>query len=172
MKDTIKYPYLPAGHGIEYVPAENEYMAAAKEFAASFSSDHQMPTGAVIVKDGEIIGRGANQVALTHPALVRLHKDYLCTRRLLHIPSGQKYWLCPGCASPNQHAESRAVRDALAHTSDTHGADLYLWGHWWCCEVCWRAMITAGIRDVYLLEGSEVLFDKNDPGNIIGRQFE
>jgi hypothetical protein len=33
-------------------------------------------------------------------------------------------------------------------------------------------MITAGIRDVYLLEGSEILFDKNDPGNIIGRQFE
>lgn len=50
--------------------------------------------------------------------------------------------------------------------------DLYLWGHWWFCEPCWNAMIEAGIRDVYLLENSEVLFNKAHPENIIGRQFE
>jgi hypothetical protein len=33
-------------------------------------------------------------------------------------------------------------------------------------------MIAAGIRDVYLMEGSERLFNKAHPDNVIGRQFE
>ncbi len=32
-------------------------------------------------------------------------------------------------------------------------------------------MIEAGIQNVYLLEGSERMFDKNHAENIIGRQF-
>lgn len=34
------------------------------------------------------------------------------------------------------------------------------------CEPYWNAMITAGISDVYLLEDSEVLFNKAHPANI------
>ena len=167
----ISYPYLPEERSIKYVLEDNEFIDAAKEFAAAFSSDRQMPTGSVIVKDGEIIGRGANQIALTNPKYIELHRKYLCVRKLLHVPSGQKYWLCPGCASPSEHSERRAIRDAHQAGADTKGADLYLWGHWWCCEPCWNAMIAAGIRDVYLLEGSEILFDKNNKENITGRQF-
>lgn len=33
-------------------------------------------------------------------------------------------------------------------------------------------MIDGGIKDVYLIEGSERMFDKNDGENIIGRQFD
>ena len=78
--------------------------------------------------------------------------------------------MCPGCAGPANHAESRvAVQVAKEGIRDF---DLYLWGHWWCCEDCWNAMIHAGVKDVYLLEGSDVLFNPNKVGNIIGRQFK
>jgi hypothetical protein len=38
--------------------------------------------------------------------------------------------------------------------------DLYLWGHWWCCKLCWDKMIEVGIKNVYLMEGVDKLFKK------------
>lgn len=160
---SIKYPYLPEGWTIRYVPADNEYMAAAKAFAAAESKDKVMPGAAVLVKDGRIIGRGANGSDY--------HEKHGCERIRQGIPTGQGYELCEGC-HPRNHSEPSAIADARARGEDTLGADLYLWGHWWFCEPCWTAMIAAGIRDVYLLEGSEILFNKAHPENIIGRQFE
>ena len=117
------------------------------------------PFGAVVVKDGRIIGAGANQAAIKNKYLAGWHKKYFCVRRWLKIKSGQKYWLCPGCARYRDHAERRAVKDGLArHSELVAGALLYLWGHWWCCEPCAAALAAAGIKDVYLLEGSDKLF--------------
>jgi deoxycytidylate deaminase len=138
-------------------------MAAAKAFAAAESKDKVMPGAAVLVKDGRIIGRGANGSDY--------HEKHGCERIRQGIPTGQGYELCEGC-HPRNHSEPSAIADARARGEDTLGADLYLWGHWWFCEPCWTAMIAAGIRDVYLLEGSEILFNKAHPENIIGRQFE
>jgi deoxycytidylate deaminase len=47
-----------------------------------------------------------------------------------------------------------------------------MWGHWWCCKPCWDNMIAAGIKNVYVIEGSEILFNKKDSSNIIGHQFD
>lgn len=152
------YPYLPEGRTILYVPAEDPFMQAAKAEAQEHSLDAVMPTGAVLVRDGEIVGRGANGSAY--------HTTHECERVKQNIPTGQGYELCEGC-HPKNHAERRAVEN----TRDPAGADLYLWGHWWACEPCWEAILSAGVRDVYLMEGSEVLFDKNNPGNIVGKQF-
>lgn len=137
-------------------------MQIAKAFAGEHSLDKEMPNTSVIVKNDEVIAIGANgsDYHLTHE----------CERVKQHIPSGQGYELCEGC-HPKNHGEQSAIHDAEAKGVDTHGADLYLWGHWWCCEPCWNAMIAAGIRQVYLLEGSEVLFNKSNPNNIVGRQF-
>jgi len=44
--------------------------------------------------------------------------------------------------------------------------DLYLWGHWWCCESCWNKMIEINIRNIYLLKDSEILFNTNNSKNI------
>ena len=170
--NTIKYPYLPEGRTLKYVDPNNQWMAAAKEFARINSTDRRQPTGAVIVKDGRIIASAANQVPLNHPMVAQFHKNYLCIRRLLKIPSGQKYWLCPGCAGSNHHAESRAARQTLSLGNEAVGADMYLWGHWWACEPCWNAAIKTGIRDLYVLEESATLFNPLLPGNIIGKQFE
>ncbi len=160
---NIKYPYLPDGRTILYVPEDNRYMKIVKEFARLNSLDKSIQTGSVVVKDGNIIGRGANGSTY--------HETHECGRVKQKIPTGQEYELCEGC-HPKNHSEPKAVANAKDTGHDTNGADLYLWGHWWCCEPCWNAMIGAGIKNVYLLEDSEILFNKENPNNIVGKQFE
>ena len=154
---NINYPYLPDGREIIQVGLENRYMSLAKVVCDSKSTDIAHPTGAVVVKDGEVIGEWANQSVLRNKKMLELHKSF-CIRRLLKIKTGTRYWLCPGCASHKYHAESGAVSDALRKGFDTKGADLYLYGHWWCCKPCWDTMIKNGIKNVFVLKDSETLF--------------
>ena len=160
---NIKYPYVPENRKYLYVPFSNEYMKLAYEFAKTNSLDKAMPNSSVLVKDGVVLGRGANGS--------KYHETHECERVKLNLPSGVGYELCEGC-HPKNHSERSAIADAREHGFDPSGADIYLWGHWWCCEPCWEVMIESGIQNVYLLEGSEILFNKNEPGNIVGRQFE
>jgi len=166
MSKEIKYPYLPQGRAYLYVPSDNPNMLAAKEAAHELSTDRSHPTGAVVVKDGKVIARAANTTALSHPTLINLHKKGLCVRKLFKIPTGQKYWLCPGCGDYDCHAETSAVRAAK---TDTTGADVYLWGHWWACAPCWNSMIQGGIRNLYLEVGSDVSYNRDDPKNVVGQ---
>lgn len=161
--NTISYPYLPPDRNFLYVPADHPYMEAAKACAREYSLDTVMPAGSVVVLDGRVLGLGANGSDY--------HKTRACERVRQGIPTGQRYDLCEGC-HPKNHSELRAVADALAKGHKLAGASLYMWGHWWACESCWNAIIAAGIADVYLVEGSEKLFNKKHSDNIIGRQFE
>lgn len=163
MNKNTSYPYLPEGRTILYVPDDNQYILEAKKIAKEQSLDKTMPGAAVIVKDGEIIGRGANGSDF--------HKNNECERVIQGVPSGQGYELCEGC-HPKNHSEPSAIKNAVDNGHNPAGADLYLWGHWWCCEPCWNSMIEVGIKNVYLIENSEKMFDKNHPENIVGRQFE
>lgn len=158
---AITYPYLPEGKTIEYVPADNEFMQVARSYACEHSLDKTIQTGSVVVKDGEVIGKGANGSDY--------HETNECERVKQNIPTGEGYELCEGC-HPKNHSEPRAIQNAKENGHDPDQADLYLWGHWWCCEPCWNAMIAGGIRQVYLVEGSEELFDKKHSNNIIGNQ--
>ena len=165
LKKKIKYeyPYLPEGRTISYVLETDRYMSLAKEYAEKYRSNLIQPGAAVVVRDGEVIGIGSIG---NNPA----HK-LGCVRVELNMPTGEGYELCDGC-NPMFHSEASAVRDMQTKNENGTNADLYLWGHWWCCKDCWDSMISAGIRDVYLLDGSEILFNKKDPGNIIGHQFD
>lgn len=166
---SANFPYLPEGRTIKFVPAHDRFMRAAEDACRELSTDRQHPTGAVLVRDGTVLARSANQSALRNPKLLELHRKGGCVRKLLKIPSGQKYWLCPGCASARNHSETLVIKTARRLGIDTLDADAYLWGHWWCCEPCWDAMIQNGVRDVYLLEGSDKLFNNKYPENIIGK---
>jgi len=163
MQNSIKYPYLPEGQEIKYVTADNQFIQAAYQFARENSLDKVMPGAVVIVKDGVIIGQGANGSTY--------HEDNTCERVVQGSKSGEGYELCEGC-HPKNHSEPSAIADAQSKGNDVAGADLYLWGHWWFCEPCWSAMIQAGIRDMYVIERSEIFFDKEHPDNIVGRQFD
>lgn len=163
MPQKIVYPYIPDGRTIIYVKPDNEYMRLAKEFARANSLDRAMPGAAVIVRDNKILGIGTNGS--------EYHKKHTCRRKELGCKTGEGYELCEGC-HPRNHSEPSAIRDAQKMENATRGSDLYLWGHWWCCKPCWDVMEEAGIRNVYLLADSEKLFDKERPGNIVGRQFD
>ena len=135
----------------------------------TLSTESKHPTGAVAVKDGKVIARAANQSRLRNHKLLALHRRY-CIRKMLHVPTGKRYWMCPGCASHHQHAESGLVSSARQVGVDLTGANVCLYGHWWCCKPCWDAMISVGIKDVYLLQGSEHLFNPQHMGNILGNR--
>lgn len=138
----------------------NSFMQEAQRMWREHSTERNHPTGAVVVTAGVVIGGSGNQAAIKNKTLQAWHKRGLCIRRMFKIPSGQKYWLCPGCAKHHHHAEQLAIRDAQKRGSDTTGADVYLYGHWWCCKPCWDAMIGAGIKDVYLVEGATEQFKR------------
>lgn len=159
---AIEYPYMPDAGEIVYVDLDNEFMQLAKEFARIESLDKVMPNTSVIVKSGEVLGIGANGS--------NYHETNGCERVRRNIPTGQGYDLCEGC-NPKNHGEAKAISNALERLSseDLQDAEIYLWGHWWCCESCWSTMLDKGISTVYLLESSEVLFNREESGNIIGR---
>lgn len=159
----VKYPYLPEGKQILYVNIDNKFMAMARDYAREHSLDKTMPGAAVIVKDGAVLGIGANGSDY--------HEKYPCKRVELGCKSGKGYELCEGC-HPKNHSEPAAINDATKRGNGINDADLYLWGHWWLCEPCWNAIIEAEINNVYLLDGSEKLFNKEDSDNIVGKQFE
>jgi deoxycytidylate deaminase len=138
-------PYLPTGKEILYVEPDHEFMLLAKNVAKQGSLDLLHPTGAVLVKNGKPIGAGANGSVF--------HTHLGCVRKLLRVPTGKSYFLCGGC-SPKNHAEQKAIKEAQSKKLSPKGADIYLWGHWWCCESCWQTMITAGIKNVYLPKGA------------------
>jgi len=142
------------------------------EVARDLSSDAMQSTGVVIVKHGEIVAKGANQSIIKNSRLQDIHRKGLCTRKFFKIKSGTKYWLCPGCSGFGSHAEARAIKDAERNNVDIREADLYLWGHWWCCKPCWDKMIEAGIKNVYLLEESEKLFNLSSASHVLGKQFK
>ncbi|MBI2096333.1 MAG: hypothetical protein HYT43_01720 [Candidatus Taylorbacteria bacterium] len=156
----ILYPYVAPGRIYLYVAGNNPFMGEAREFALFHSLDDFQKTGSLVVKDGAVLGRGANGNDY--------HRKHQCERVRLKIPTGERYDLCEGC-HPKNHSEPKAIAEAQSKGYGLAGADLYLWGHWWCCEPCWRAIIAAGIKNVYLLEGSERLFNKIHPDNILGK---
>jgi deoxycytidylate deaminase len=153
------FPYLPEGREIKYVLETDVFIKQAKKERVN-STDDSHPTGAVVVKEGLVIGKGANQSALKNKKFREFHAKYFCIRRFLKIPSGQKYWLCPGCASFRYHAESQAIKNALLKHNSLVNSDLYLYGHWWCCQPCWEKMIKAGIKNVFLVDGATEKFSR------------
>lgn len=159
--NSILYPYLPRGKWFYYVDLKNNNMRFARWCALEYSLDTLMPCASVIVKDRQTLGIGANGSAY--------HAEHGCQRVKLGMKTGEGYELCEGC-HPKSHSESKALDHALRRGCDLHNADLYLWGHWWCCQACWKRMISAGINKVFLLERSYILFNREHPENIIGKR--
>ncbi len=157
-----EYPYLPLGRVFKFVQADDPFISAARQLAYKFRGQLQQTSAAVIVRSENIIGIGS--IGQNY------HAEKGCERIKLQLPTGTGYDKCPGCHADN-HSEANAIRNALSFSNDIADCDLYLWGHWWCCQPCWEKMLTNGIRNVYLLEHAEVLFNKSHRDNIVGKQF-
>lgn len=161
-KPSWDIPYLPEGKEIFVVPVSDQFMAAAKRVRDTQSTDLSHSTGAVVVKDGVIIGEAANQAGFKHPFLIDLHRKGACVRKVLKVRSGTKYWLCPGCSTHQDHAESGAIKAAVAKVGidAVRGADVYLYGHYWACQPCWDNMIAGGVDRLFVVEDAFNLFGK------------
>ncbi|OGL92929.1 hypothetical protein A2239_04225 [Candidatus Uhrbacteria bacterium RIFOXYA2_FULL_40_9] len=147
------YPYLPEGRTFLFVPESHPFMQEAQRARAERAGDPIWPNGAVLVKDGKVIasaGNGYNRGS---------HLIHICPRIVHECPSGEGYDLC-GLHNNPGHAEQMVIDVAHEAGIETEGADLYMYGHWWCCQPCWDKMIEAGIRNVYLPEGADELFTR------------
>lgn len=125
----------------EYVDENNIFIQEAKKIAEKSGCIKQQ-TGGVIVKNGQIIASGSNAGI----------KVEVCPRDMLNLPTGVGYEHCKKDCEQFGHAEMSAVHDAKIKNIDIMGADFYLWGHWWCCENCWKTMINVGIKNVFLVK--------------------
>lgn len=148
----IKYPYLPAGRTFKFVPIDNPFMQAAKQAAETLAGDPIHPVGIVLVKDGKVVMNAGNGFCLG----AQVH---ICPRIVLECPSGTGYDLCSLHESPG-HSEPMLMKRALEAGIDPKGGDAYMYGHWWACEPCWKALIDHDVRDVYLVENAHELFTR------------
>ena len=150
---NIKYPYLPEGREIKYVPEGNVFMLEAKEAREELAGDPSYPVGSVLVKDGKVIARAGN-------GYNRGRQVHVCPRLVLESPTGTGYDLCDLHLHPG-HSEQMVIDEAVKAGYDPAGADLYLYGHWWACEPCWTKMIEAGIRDFYVVDDAHTRFHRD-----------
>ena len=127
---------LLAGH--ERISAER-FLDEAAAIAAR-SCCHRAQCGAVVVKDGEIAGRGWN----SPPGDTPLES---CRKDRLPLTFKSDRTCCV-------HAEQRAIHDALANHADPRGATLYFVrvvdggivrdGHLYC-TICSKEILDAGL---------------------------
>lgn len=148
-KKEIKYPYLPKGRKIRFVSERNFFIKEAKKICEKEGCIAH-PTGAVLVKNKKIIGKGSNAA----------RKIKTCPRILKKSKTGQHYYLCRKICFQEGHAEAMAIKNAKEKKEKIKGADLYLYGHWWCCKSCWNKMIDEKIKNVYLVKNAFDKFDK------------
>lgn len=63
---------------------------------------------------------------------------------------GEGYEKCQTICEQAGHAEIEALKLAGAAA---RGASAELWGHYWICEPCGRALLDAGVLDIAILRG-------------------
>lgn len=158
-------PETVSGVVYEYVPITDPHMRAAYDYAKSLYEikkwNKMTSPATALVKDGKVLVLG-NAGDEWH------QRNGTCKRVELALPAGVGYDQCPGC-HPDNHGEKTAVRKAQAAGIDLTGAEAYMYGHWWFCASCLRVLLDAGVKKFYMLENADVLFDRNDANNVIGK---
>ena len=149
-EETKRLPYLPKNRKIIYINADNRFIGEATKMLALGSGCAKQPTAAVIVKNGEIIGRGVNAGK----------KVDVCLRVIHNCPTGTGYEFCKTVCEQEGHCEVVAIHDALKKGNNPKGASIYLDGHWWVCKPCWDEIIKVGISRVFLRKDAMELYKK------------
>ncbi len=150
----IQYPYMPPDRHLKYVSVDHPFMIEAVKARAECAGDPLYPVGIVLVRDGQVVARAGNGFN-RGPGQV-----HICPRVVLECPSGTGYDLCMLHDAPG-HSEPMLVEEARRLGVETNGADAYMFGHWWACEPCWKALIDAGIRDLYVTDDAHERFSRD-----------
>ncbi len=136
-------------------PSWDEYFMLIAKLVSTRSTCNSRPTGAVLVKDRQILATGYNGSMPGAPhctdELMPDGSPY-CHRRALQIPDADKYNFCRA-----SHAEANAIAQAARHGVAIKGATLYVTLE--PCYVCIKLLATAQIARVYY----EIGYESKDP---------
>ncbi len=136
-------------------PSWDEYFMLIAKLVSTRSTCNSRPTGAVLVKERQILATGYNG---SMPGAPHCSDEVLpdgspyCHRRALQVPDADKYNFCRA-----SHAEANAIAQAARHGVAIKGATLYVTLE--PCYVCIKLLATAQISRIYY----EVGYDSKDP---------
>ena len=126
-------------------PSWDEYFMLIAKLVSTRSTCNSRPTGAVLVKDRQILATGYNGSMPGAPHCIdKLTDDGrpYCHRRALKVPDRDKYNYCLAT-----HAEANAIAQAARHGVAVKGASLYVTLE--PCYVCLKLLATAKIEKIY-----------------------
>jgi dCMP deaminase len=132
-------------------PSWDEYFMLIAKLVSTRSTCNSRPTGAVLVKDRQILATGYNGSMPGAPHCsdqVMPDGSPYCHRRALRIADVDKYNYCRA-----SHAEANAIAQAARHGVPIKGAALYVTLE--PCFVCLKLLATAQIVQVYYELGYE-----------------
>ncbi len=136
-------------------PSWDEYFMLIAKLVSTRSSCNSRPTGAVLVKDKQLLASGYNGSMPGAPHCIdQVMPDGspYCHRRVLKIADVDKYNYCRA-----SHAEANAIAQAARYGVAIKGASLYVTLQ--PCFVCLKLLATAQIERVYY----ELAYESQDP---------
>lgn len=119
-------------------PSWDTYFMALAKLAASRSTCLSRPTGAVIVKDKQILSTGYNG---SMPGVAHCSDEGQCYRRSIAAADDGKYDFCRSI-----HAEANAIALAAREGVSVRGATIYM--TLFPCYVCTKLMVRSGIKEI------------------------
>ncbi len=126
-------------------PSWNEYFLLIAKLVSTRSTCNSRPTGAVLVKDRQILATGYNGSMPGAPHCTDQTMpdgSPYCHRRALQVADVDKYNYCRA-----SHAEANAIAQAARYGVAIKGATLYVTLE--PCFVCIKLLATAQITQVY-----------------------
>ena len=126
-------------------PSWDEYFMLIAKLVSTRSTCNSRPTGAVLVKDRQILATGYNG---SMPGALHCVDQEMpdgspyCHRRAMHIADVDKHNYCRA-----SHAEANAIAQAAKHGIAIRGATLYVTLE--PCFVCLKLLATAQIEKVF-----------------------
>jgi dCMP deaminase len=126
-------------------PSWDEYFMLIAKLVSTRSTCNSRPTGAVLVKDKQLLASGYNG---SMPGAPHCRDEVMpdgspyCHRRVLKIADVDKYNYCRA-----SHAEANAIAQAARYGVAIKGASLYVTLQ--PCFVCVKLLATAQIERVY-----------------------
>jgi dCMP deaminase len=135
-------------------PSWDEYFMLIAKLVSTRSTCNSRPTGAVLVKDRQILATGYNGSMPGAPHCTDQTMpdgSPYCHRRALQVPDADKYNFCRA-----SHAEANAIAQAARHGVAIKGASLYVTLE--PCYVCIKLLATAQIDKVFF----ELGYDSTD----------
>ena len=125
---------------------DRQYMDKAYEQAEK-SSCFRAKVGAVLVRDGEVIAQGYNNMT----GGVRDCTEVGCIRDILKIPSGTRREVCRAIC-----AEQLAISEAARNGVELDGGIAYITTY--PCHICAKLLVSSGIN--------EIVYDKEYPDEL------